>query len=106
MFKLWNNFKKELGYNDLLTIIAEYCLIFNLWLSRVLGYNGRNFWIVDLCSVHLRLWNWRGVGEAMNFMIILQGGLNSIIQVPLWPHITSLGCRRQTFLQYDRLGIG
>ena len=65
--KLWNNFKKELGCKDLLTFTAEFCLIFNLWASRALVYNGKNLWIVDLCSVDLRLWNWRGVDEAMNF---------------------------------------
>ena len=96
--KLWNNFKKELGCKDLLTFIAEFCLIFTLWVSRALVYNGRNLWIVDLCSVDVRLWNWRGVDEAMNFMVILHGGLNFIIQVSLWAHITSLGCRRQTIL--------
>ena len=53
-----------------------------------------NLWIVDLCSVDLRSWNWKGVGEAMNFIDILHGGLNFIIQVSLWAHITSLGGRR------------
>ena len=66
-------------------------------------YNSRNLWIVDLCSVDLGWWNWRGVDEAMNFMVILQGGLNFIIQVSLCAHITSLGSRRQTSLQHDIL---
>ena len=104
---LWNNFKKELGYNNLLTYInkAEYGLIFTLWASRALAYNGRNFWIVDLCSIDLCWWNWRGVGKAINFNVLLQGGFNFFIQVSLWAQITSLGCRRPTFLRYDRLVI-
>ena len=69
----------------------------DLWSSRVLVYSFRNLWIVDLCNIDLCLWNLKDVGEAMNFMVILQGGLNFIIQVSLWMHITSLGCRRQTF---------
>ena len=69
--ELWNNFKMELSCKDLLIFIAEFCLIFNLWASRVLVYNGRNLLIVHLCSVDLRSWNWRGVDEAMNFIVIL-----------------------------------
>ena len=57
---LLNSFKEELGYKDLLTFIAEFCLIFSLWASRALVYYGRNLWTVDLCSVDLRWWNWRG----------------------------------------------
>ena len=52
--KLWNTFKMELGYNDLLTFIADFCVIFTLWASRALVYNGRNLWIVYLCSEDLR----------------------------------------------------
>ena len=80
---LLNNFEKELGYEDLLTFIAEFHLIFSLWASRVFVYNDRNLWIVDLCSVDLCSWNWRGVDEAMNSMAILQGSLNFIMQVSL-----------------------
>ena len=49
--------------------------------------------IVDLCSVDLRLWNWKGVGEAMNFVAILQGGLNFIVEVSLWAYYHQLGTR-------------
>ena len=78
---LLNNFEKEFGHESLLTFTAELCLVFSLWASRLLVYHNRNLWMVDLCSVHLRLWNWgwRGVDEAINSMAILQDGLNFII---------------------------
>ena len=103
VFKIVEQFQKRDRLQRSVNFIAEYCLIFNLWASRVLVYSGRNLWIVDLCSVDLRLWNWKGVDEVINSMAILQGGMNFIIQVFLWAHITDLGCRRQTFTAYSRL---
>ena len=103
---LLNNFKKELIYKHPVTFIADFCLIFSLWASRALVYNGRNLWIVDLCrnpwivdlcSIELPWWNWKGVDEAVNSMAILQGGFNFIKEVPLWAHFITLGRTRQTF---------
>ena len=103
VFKLEKQFLKGAQLQRSFDIYIGICMSFALWASRALVYNGGNLWMVDLCSVDLRSWNWRGVDKAVNFMVILQGGLNFIIQVSLWAHITSLGCRRQTILQYDRL---
>ena len=47
---------------------------------RALVSISRNLNSIDLCSVDLRSWNWKSVGEAMNFMGILQGGLNLIVR--------------------------
>ena len=112
VFKIMEWFQKGTRLQRFVDLYnGESCLIFNFWASRALIYSGRNLLIVDFSSVDLRSWNWRGDGEAMNFMVILQSGLNFTIQVSLWAHITSIGCRRQTVLLYDRLvmlyyGIG
>ena len=56
-------------YNRVLLIFQFVCV------QSIYLYKGTNHWIVDFCSVDLPSWNWRGVGKAMNFMVILQGVL-------------------------------
>ena len=82
--RIVKQFIRDLNYSHLLRYIAGYCLFLALCVSRGFVYSGRNLWIVNLCSVDLRSWNWKSVGEAINFTAFFLGGLNLISQVSLW----------------------
>ena len=64
VFKIVQQFQKGARLQRSVDIYSGVLFDCTLWASRALAYNGRNLWIVDLCSVDLCSWNWKGVGTS------------------------------------------